>query len=102
MNSPSITAFAAGIAVASGAGIMAAVEPGDAAPATAATTQSREVDASAPRRCAECGRIAAAREITSDADNRAVRVQEYTVRMSDGSTRTFTSRPDVRWRIGET
>jgi len=52
-------------------------------------------------RCAQCGRIAARRELRADASaERALQV-EYTVRMADGSTRTFQEPAAVSWRLGE-
>ena len=63
----------------------------------AATMQSEEAP---PARSCECGRIESAVDIPAT-DNRAIRIREYTVRMADGSRRTFTERSDVRWRIGE-
>jgi hypothetical protein len=61
--------------------------------------QSEEAEAPPARSC-ECGRIESAVDIPA-IDNRAIRIREYTVRMADGSRRTFTERSDVRWRIGE-
>jgi hypothetical protein len=58
-------------------------------------------DAPATRRCPECGWIESKRDIASGADNRAIRIQEYTVRMVDGSSRVFTGGPSDRWRLGE-
>jgi len=52
-------------------------------------------------RCPQCGRIAARRELRADASaERALQV-EYTVRMADGSTRTFREPAAVSWRLGE-
>ena len=52
-------------------------------------------------RCAQCGRITARRELGADARaDHALRV-EYTVRMADGSTRTFQEPTAVSWRPGE-
>ena len=52
-------------------------------------------------RCTQCGRIAARRELGVDGSaEHAVRV-EYTVRMADGSTRTFQEPAGVSWRLGE-
>jgi hypothetical protein len=58
-------------------------------------------DPSPVRRCPECGWIESKRSIESGADNRAIRSQEYTVRMADGSSRVFTGGPLERWRVGE-
>jgi len=99
MNRRSITVIGAGIALASSAGVMAVSGLGVVSLVPAATTQDAPADTPAARRCAECGWIESARDIPSDADNRAIRIREYTVRMADGSRRTFTS--DVRWRVGE-
>jgi hypothetical protein len=99
MNRRSITAIGAGIALASSAGVMAVSGLGVVSLVPAATTQDAPADTPTARRCAECGWIESMRDIPSDADNRAIRIREYTVRMADGSRRTFTS--DVRWRVGE-
>ena len=99
MDRLTITAIGAGIALASSAGVMAVSGLGVVSLMPAATTQSEEAEAPAARSC-ECGRIESAVDIPVT-DNRAIRVREYTVRMADGSRRTFTERSDVRWRIGE-
>lgn len=104
MNKRSITAIGAGIALASSAGVMAVgglgvVSVVPAAPTQEAQIQGPPADEPAPQRCAACGRIESVRDIPSDADNRATRIREYTVRMADGSRHTFTS--NVRWRLGE-
>jgi hypothetical protein len=104
MNKRSITAIAAGLALASSAGVMAVSGLGvvsvvPAAPTQDAQIQDPQADQPAPHRCAECGRIESVRDIPSGADNRASRIREYTVRMTDGSRHTFTS--NVRWRLGE-
>ena len=80
----------------SGLGVVSVVP---AAPTQDVQVQGPQADEQAPQRCAECGRIESVRDIPSDADNRATRVREYTVRMADGSRHTFTS--NVRWRLGE-
>ena len=90
----------AGIALASIAGVMAVSGLGVVSLVPAATLQGEQADAPTGR-CMQCGWIESANDIPSSADNRAIRVREYTVRMADGSTRTFTSAPDVRWRVGE-
>ena len=102
MNKRSIIAIGAGIALASSAGVMAVSGLGVVSLVPAATIQDEQVDAPTVRRCTECGRIESANDVPSGADNRAIRITEYTVRMADGSRHTFTSRPDVRWRVGET
>ena len=99
MERRTITAIGAGIALASSAGVMAISGLGVVSLVPAATTQSEEAEAPAARSC-ECGRIESAADVPAT-DNRAIRVREYTVRMADGSRRTFTERSDVRWRIGE-
>ena len=104
MNTRTITAIGAGIALASSAGVMAVgglgvVSVVPAAPTQDAQIQGAQADEPAARRCAECGWIESARDIPSGADNRATRIREYTVRMADGSRHTFTS--NVRWRLGE-
>ena len=103
MNKRTITAIGAGIALAS-SGVMAVgglgvVSVVPAPPAQDTQIQGPQADEPATRRCAECGRIESARDIPSGADNRATRIREYTVRMADGSTHTFTS--TVHWRVGE-
>jgi hypothetical protein len=60
-----------------------------------------EPESRSTRRCPECGWIVAKRDIASGADNRSIRIQEYTVRMIDGSSRVFTGGPSDRWRLGE-
>ena len=103
MNKRSITAFGAGLALASSAGVMAVSGLGVVSVVPAAPTQDAQIQdpqADEPAyRCAECGRIESVRDIPSGADNRATRIREYTVRMTDGSRHTFTS--NVRWRLGE-
>lgn len=105
MNKRSIIAIGAGIALASSAGVMAVSGLGvvsvvPTAPTQAVQIQGPRTDEPVPQRCAECGRIVSVRDVPSGADNRATRIREYTARMADGSTHTFTS--NVRWRIGET
>ena len=104
MDKRSIIAIGAGIALASSAGVMAVSGLGvvsvvPTAPTQAVQAQGPQADEPVPQRCAECGRIESVRDIPSGADNRATRIREYTVRMSDGSRHTFTS--NVRWRLGE-
>jgi len=53
------------------------------------------------RTCPECGWIESKRQIPSGADNRAIRIQEYIVRMADGSSRVFTAEPTARWQLGQ-
>jgi hypothetical protein len=55
----------------------------------------------ATRRCQTCGWIESSRQIASGADNRAIRTDEYTVRMTDGSSRTFAAGPGETWRMRE-
>jgi hypothetical protein len=100
MDRRRVTVLGAAIALASGAAVMAVSGLGVISLVPAATTQGEEAGASAARPCA-CGWIESAGDKPSDADNRAIRVREYTVRMVDGSRRTFTSGPEVRWRVGE-
>ncbi len=52
-------------------------------------------------RCAHCGRIATRRELRADGDDDPALRIEYTVRMADGSTRTFQEPAAVMWRLGE-
>lgn len=52
------------------------------------------------RRCVECGWIESSRAVPVDADNRAVRIVEYTMRMGDGSSRVFNGSGE-HWRVGE-
>ena len=104
MNRRSIAVIGAGIALASSAGVMAVSGLGVVSVVPTPPTQDEQIqgpqaDEPVPHRCAECGRIESVRDIPSGADNRATRIREYTVRMSDGSKHTFTS--DVRWRLGE-
>ena len=66
-----------------------------------ATAQTAQTDAPATRRCPECGWIESNREIPGGTDNHAIRIQEYTVRMVNGSSRIFNGGPGDRWRIGE-
>ena len=101
MNRRSIAVIGAGIALASSAGVMAVSGLGVVSLVPAATMQGEQADAPTVHRCTQCGWIVSAQDLPSSADNRAIRIREYTVRMADGSTRTFTSGPDVRWRVGE-
>ena len=56
----------------------------------------------APARCTHCGWIESKQEMGPDvADPNVTAVYEYTVRMADGSLRTFRQEPSVRWRVGE-
>jgi hypothetical protein len=100
MDRRRIGVIGAGIALASSAAVMAVSGLGVVSLVPAATPQSEDAEAPAARSC-ECGWIESAGDKPSDADNRAIRIREYTVRMADGSKRTFTSGPDVRWRVGE-
>ena len=95
-----MTAIGAGIALAFSAGVMAVSRLGAVSLVPAATMQREKAAAPTTRRC-ECGWIESAEHMPSGADNRAIRIREYTVRMADGSRHTFTSGPDVRWRVGE-
>jgi hypothetical protein len=100
MDRRRIGVIGAGIALASSAAVMAVSGLGVVSLVPAATPQSEDAEAPATRPC-ECGWIESAGDKPSNADNRAIRIREYTVRMADGSRRTFTSGPDVRWRVGE-
>jgi hypothetical protein len=93
---PSLVSFLAVLASFLGAsvGALCVVLPGALAPAA-------EPEALATRRCPECGWIESRRAIASGADNRAIQLQEYTVRMADGSSRVFTTGPGERWRLSE-
>src|SRR5438309_2005360 len=85
-----LLAFFAALALLLGA---AAVAIGMVSLADSAFVQqadAAEADAPAARRCPECGWIESNREIPGGTDNRAIRIQEYTVRMVDGSSRVFT------------
>jgi hypothetical protein len=56
----------------------------------------------APRRCPDCARIVAKREILPlVADTGALQVFEYTVRMADGSSRVFRETLPTSWRLHE-
>ncbi len=79
----------------------AAGNPFAAIPVSPEALAQSEPAAPATRRCPECGWIEARRDIASGTDNRAIRIQEYTVRMVDGSSRVFTGGPADRWRLGE-
>jgi len=63
--------------------------------------QDVQADAPTTRRCPKCGWIESNRNIPAGTDNLAIRIQEYTVRMVDGSSRVFTGGPADRWRLGE-
>jgi hypothetical protein len=67
----------------------------------ASLAQVAEPDAGVSRRCRECGWIESKDNIASGTDNRAIRLQTYTVRMADGSSRVFTGGPGDHWRVGE-
>jgi hypothetical protein len=70
-------------------------------PAESGLASEPSTRSSSKWRCAQCGRIAARRELGADLSaEHAVRV-EYTVRMADGSTRTFQEPAAVSWRLGE-
>jgi hypothetical protein len=58
-------------------------------------------EAPVTRRCPECGFIESRRDMPAGTDNLALRTQEYTVRMVDGSSHVFTGSPGERWRLGE-
>jgi len=98
MNRRNITVIGAGIALA--AGLMAVSGLGVISLVPAATMQGEPAAPPAAGRC-ECGWIESVADTPSSADNRAIRIREYTVRMADGSRRTFRSDPEVRWRVGE-
>ena len=66
-----------------------------------ATAQTAQTEAPTTRRCPECGWIESNRDMPGGADNLAIRIQEYTVRMVDGSIRIFNGGPGDRWRVGE-
>jgi hypothetical protein len=54
------------------------------------------------RRCAACGRIESLRELDAAfAAGKAIPIREFTVRMSDGSSRVFREERAVGWRLGE-
>jgi hypothetical protein len=69
--------------------------------AAAPDPAAAEPEAPATRRCPACGWIESGRQIPGGADNRAIRIQEYTVRMVDGSSRMFHAGPGDHWRVGE-
>lgn len=71
-----------------------------AVPATA-LPQARD-GADTARRCAACGRIESLRELDAAfAAGKAIPIREFTVRMSDGSSRVFREEGAVGWRLGE-
>lgn len=74
---------------------------GAAALAPGALMAEAEADAPSARRCPECGWIESKGEIPGGTDNLAIRIETYTVRMVDGSSRVFTGGPGERWRLGE-
>src|SRR5437868_15392916 len=51
-------------------------------------------------RCSQCGRIATRRDVRADGNTDPATRVEYTVRMADGSTRTFQEPVAVSWRVG--
>ncbi len=100
-NSPAwlpLLAFVVALALILGA---AAVAFAALSPSPEDLAQDSQPDATAARRCPECGWIESKRDIPAGADNRAIRLQIYTVRMVDGSSRDFTAGPGDRWRLGE-
>ena len=101
MNRRRITVIGAVIALASSAGVMAVSGLGVVSLVPAGTLQSEPADAPTVRRCNECGWIESADDMPSGADNRAIRIRKYTVRMADGSRHTFTTSPEIHWRVGE-
>ena len=61
-----------------------------------------ELAAPAAARCAYCGRIESKRAVPpGKADPRGPQMIEYTVRMSDGSSRVFQDALPGSWRLGE-
>jgi hypothetical protein len=55
-----------------------------------------------PRHCEGCGWIEAKRELAPlAADPHALRIYEYTLRMSDGSMSLFQETMPTSWRLGE-
>ncbi len=65
-------------------------------PAQAAAEQA-DSETVADTKCRECGVVVASRELAQSAGKR----YEVTVRMKDGSSRTFTHNSPVAWRQGE-
>jgi hypothetical protein len=61
-----------------------------------------ELAVRAAQRCPHCGRIESKREIVpSAADPHSLGIYEYTVRMTDGSSRVFREALPASWRVGE-
>jgi len=101
MNRRRITMIGAGIALAASAGVMAVSGLGVVSLVPAATLQSEQADAPTVHRCTQCDWIVSAQDLPSSADNRAIRIREYTVRMADGSSRVFQETLPTSWRVGE-
>ena len=54
------------------------------------------------RRCPHCGWIESKRQIASSVtDPRSLGIYEYTLRMTDGSSRVFQEALPTSWRVGE-
>lgn len=95
-----LLAFVVALALALGVAVIAL---GVVSIATAARMPVAPAESAAPatRRCPECGWIESKRELPDIADEHSTRIQEFTVRMADGSSRVFTGGPAERWRLGE-
>jgi hypothetical protein len=60
-----------------------------------------ESDVRASGRCPHCGWIESRRETDASGRSNQAMSYEYTVRMTDGSSRVFEEQADVRWRLRE-
>jgi len=71
-------------------------------PAAAADPVQFFVAGPLPRHCENCGWIEAKRELAPlAAEPHALRIYEYTLRMSDGSMSLFQETLPTSWRLGE-
>ena len=72
-----------------------------AEPAIASPAEAESVIVAAPR-CPQCGWIESKRQIVSSAaDPHSLGTYEYTLRMTDGSSRVFRETLPATWRLGE-
>lgn len=99
-----LCAAAAVVAVFGAAALDVAWVPGwtsVAEPAIASPAEVESVIVAAPR-CPQCGWIESKRQIVSSAaDPDSLGIYEYTLRMTDGSSRVFRETLPATWRLGE-
>jgi hypothetical protein len=89
---------------AAGTAIDVAWVPGGTSAAVPAVAPPAEVESVivAAQRCRQCGWIESKRQIVSSAaDPDSLGTYEYTLRMTDGSSRVFRETLPATWRLGE-